>query len=97
MSLPPSMRMAVRPTRLAWASLWLTQIMALAALSDSHWSISCSTAVEVGAVQRGGRLVEQEDLGVELQGTDQGRDLDLAAGKLRNLLFQEGRLAPQGG
>ena len=39
--------MAVRPTRRAWASLWLTQIIARWASWSSHWSINCSTAAAV--------------------------------------------------
>ena len=42
------MRMAVRPTRWAWASSWLTQIMARSAFSVSQRSINCSTAEAVG-------------------------------------------------
>ena len=87
----------VRPTRWAWASLWLTQIMA-------RWGSGREPAVDqlfdgLGgrAVQRGGGLVEEQDRGIELQGPDQGGDLDFAAGEFGDLLFQEGRLASQGG
>ena len=97
MSRPASMRKAVRPTRWAWASLWLTQIMA-------RWALCGQPAVDQffdgrrgWAIQGGRRLVEQQDRGIELQRPDQGRDLDFAAGKLGNLLFQEGRVASQGG
>ena len=92
------MRMAVRPTRWAWASLWLTQIMALAALSASQLVDQLFDGGRGRAIQaRTSARRASRICGVELQGPDQGRDLDLAAGKLGNLLFQEGRLASQGG
>ncbi len=97
MSRPASMRRAVRPTRWAWASLWLTQIMARSRVLGQPAVDQLFDGRRGRAVQGGCRLVEEQDRGIELHRPNQGRDLDFAAGEFGDLLLQEGRVAFQGG